>query len=385
MAASSADRPQPLVYIAGGLTGAKRDLLGRYELIRDGCRAAGFDSYLPHQDTGPREADISPSRVMESNLSALNRSVAVVAELTIPSHGVGIEIHHALLRGIPVLGIARERADISKMVRGHPALRGDIARYRKKEEIPRLVEQLLKGEIRAVGKARCRIIAVEGPDFVGKSTLVRKLANPIETMTGIKPTIVTDPPWNVSPWRELRNVFRKEERLSREAEALLYLTARVDNYLRNVRAILRSGGVVLADRWVDSWLAYQAVRIAQEADKVGAAIEFLLAQEMLLESFEDIELAGLSLLLMGQTDALFERGVATRSSLDKYESSENIEAVSRAYELLYSRFSHRIVRIETTGRNEEEVLRIATAVVEDYFRFHGLLGIKVPDGGAKAI
>lgn len=53
-AAKQKDQPKPLVYIAGGLTAAKRPLLQRYEKIREGCHAAGFESYLPHEDTGPR-------------------------------------------------------------------------------------------------------------------------------------------------------------------------------------------------------------------------------------------------------------------------------------------------------------------------------------------
>jgi thymidylate kinase len=258
------------------------------------------------------------------------------------------------------------------MVLAHPALRGGILRYAKDDEIPVLVANILRTELRAFGKPRSRIIAVEGPDFVGKSSLVGALKSILATMTGRELAITTDPPWEVPPWKDLRGVFRYDERLSKKAEALLYLTARVDNYRRNVKPILENGGIVLADRWIDSWLAYQSVRLAQDAGDARRALEFLLAQEMLLESFGDIELPGLSILLMAQIDELFRRASSRDEVFAKYELRSNIEAVMGVYDHLYTRFPHRIVRIETTGRSEEDVLKMATDVVADYLRFHGL-------------
>ena len=366
-------KPRSLVYIAGGLTGAKRAFLARYGLIREGCNAAGFDSYLPHEDTGPREAEIDPARVLESNLSALNRAVAIVAELTLQSHGVGIEIQHAFFRGIPVIGIAKDGADVSRMVRSHPALSGDILRYKKEQSIVSLVRDALMTELKGRSKVRSRIIAIEGPDGVGKSTLIQQLPQDIERLTGIAPTVVTDPPWTLPPWKELGDVFRHDKGLSRKAEALLYLTARVDNYHRNIKPILENGGIVLADRWVDSWLAYQSVRLATKKEEMGKSLQFLLALEMLLEAFEDIDLAGLSVLLMGQPDKLFERVVAVRPERDKYETKENIAAVCEAYDLLHTRFPQRIVRIETTGRTQSDVLEMTRGIVEDHLRYHGLV------------
>lgn len=289
------------------------------------------------------------------------------------SHGVGIEIQHSLTRGIPVLGIATDKADISRMVLGHLTLKGGVKRYRKLNDIPGLVFAMLRGEIKAVGRHQAHLIAVEGPDFVGKSELIPVLANHVERVTGTRPQVTTDPPWKLAPWGELQAIFKKDERLSKRAEALLYVTARVDNYRRNILPFLTSGGIVIADRFIDSWLAYQSVRMANEPRDRPRELEFLLAQEMLLESFGGIELPGLSLLLMADLDELFRRAESRPERDRKYEMRDFIAQVIEVYEDLYTRYPHRIVRIETTGRSKEEVKAIAAAVVSDYLHFHGLL------------
>src|SRR5437899_1564766 len=97
------DQQHPLVYIAGGLTKADESNLEVYKDIRTGCIQAGFEAYLPHEDTGSRKDNLDPKRVNDANLAALNRSAIVVAEVSVASHGVGIEIEYAARRGKPVL------------------------------------------------------------------------------------------------------------------------------------------------------------------------------------------------------------------------------------------------------------------------------------------
>ncbi|MDP9420148.1 MAG: hypothetical protein M3P53_08390 [Actinomycetota bacterium] len=61
-----------------------------------------------------------------------------------------------------------------------------------------------------------------------------------------------------------------------------------------------------------------------------------------------------------------ERRAASRRSRDKYEQTEFLREVAVAYDHLAERFPYRILRIETTGRSEEEVVSLALEAVRDY-------------------
>lgn len=357
---------RPLVYIACGLTKADESKLPIYRSIRDGCDLAGFDSYLPHEDTGARSDNLDPVRVCDANLAAINRSVAVVAEVSVASHGVGIEVQYAVDRGKPVVAVAQARTDLSRMLLGHPGLRTRIHRYNRAEEVPALVAGVLKQSLRGVESPRQRLIAIEGPDFVGKSTVARRLVTSVKERTGRPCELVTDPPWTLPPWDGLGGIFRSDNRLNRAAEALLFVAARVDNYGRIIRPKLEEGAVVILDRYIDSWFAYQSTRLGE----VGFAhpLDFLLAQQTLLEAFQAVMPPGLTVLLMAPEEQLLERYRKRGGDTDKYEASGILRGACQAYEELALRFPHRIARVETSGRDPDKVSEYVIGIVEEYLQ-----------------
>jgi len=359
------DRCRPLMYIAGGLTKADEAKLSVYKDIQAGCIQAGFDAYLPHEDTGSRKHNLDPHRVTEANFAAINRSAAVIAEVGVASHGVGIEIEYAASRGKPVLAIAPVQADVSRMVLGHPGIRGGVHRYARIHDVTNLVVKLVRTELRGQGVPRGRLVAVEGPDFVGKGGVSEYLVDHSNELFGLDATLVTDPPWKLQPWDALSNVFRSDNRLSGPAEALLYGAARVDNYHRCIRPALSAGKVVVCDRYIDSWFAYQSVRFHRWGANRERSLEFLMTQQTMLEAFGYIEPPGITILCMADISELRRRS-ETRASHDKYETWDFLEEVLTAYEELHSRFPYRIVRLETTGRDEATVRELAAEIVRDY-------------------
>ncbi len=356
-----------LINIAGGLTKATDAKLSVCKDIQAGCRQAGFDAYLPHEDTGSRRDNLDPRRVVEANFAAINRSAAVIADVGIASHGVGIEIEYAVRRGKPVLAIAPAKAEVSRMVVGHPGIRGGVPRYSRAQDVAGPVVKLLQTELRGYGVPRARLVAIEGPDFVGKGAVCEYLANHSPELFGLEATLVTDPPWKLPPWDALSNLFRSDERLSGPAGALLYGTARVDNYHRCIKPALSAGRLVLCDRYIDSWFAYQSVCLQQWGANGERALEFLLTQQTMLEAFGHIQPPGLTILLMADLEELRRRS-ATRASRDKYEGWDFLRNVLAAYEELHSRFPYRIVRLEATGREEVLVCQLAAEIVQDYLR-----------------
>jgi dTMP kinase len=354
-----------LLYIAGGLTHAKDSKLSVYKDIQEGCAQAGFDAYLPHEDTGSRKDNLDPNRVFDANLAAINRCVGVIAEVGVGSHGVGIEIEYAARRGKPVLAIAPKGADVSRMVLGHPGIRGGVRWFASTRDVSGLVAKLIETELRGIGTVRARLVALEGPDFVGKGTVAGHLAESSSRLFGRDGVLVTDPPWKLQPWDSLSSVFRSDERLSGPAEALLFGAARVDNYERQIKPALDSGKMVFCDRYIDSWFAYQSVRLKSRGFDPDKSLEFLLTQQTMWESFRQIEPPGITVLLMADVSEL-KRRAEVRSTRDKYENWDFLGMVLDAYEELHSRFPYRIVRVETTGRDERDVLELVSEIVKEY-------------------
>lgn len=109
------------VYISGALK-ASRDLAGArklYEFAATSVRRLGSDPYLPHATTDPeKEADLSPSLVYHTDITALRSCQAVVAFLDEPSLGVGAELAICAQDDIPVLGLCRSPDEISRFAVG---------------------------------------------------------------------------------------------------------------------------------------------------------------------------------------------------------------------------------------------------------------------------
>lgn len=104
---------------------------------------------------------------------------------------------------------------------------------------------------------RGRFISLEGGEGVGKSTQVRALAEALRGR-GLD-VIVTREPGGSEGAERIRELLLtgSEDRWGPQAEALLFAAARADHVQKTIRPALEAGQWVLADRFVDSSLAYQ--------------------------------------------------------------------------------------------------------------------------------
>jgi dTMP kinase len=104
---------------------------------------------------------------------------------------------------------------------------------------------------------RGKFISLEGGEGAGKSTQVRALAEALK-QRGIDP-LVTREPGGSEGGEKIRELLLAgtEERWGTRAEALLFAAARADHVEKTIRPALESGRWVIADRFVDSSLAYQ--------------------------------------------------------------------------------------------------------------------------------
>lgn len=99
-------------------------------------------------------------------------------------------------------------------------------------------------------------IVLEGVEGSGKSTQVRLLDEWL-TERGID-HIVTREPGGTATGEEIRRILLESEHIPPRAELLLMLAARAVFVDERVRPVLERGGVVVADRYELSTLAYQA-------------------------------------------------------------------------------------------------------------------------------
>ena len=111
------DTREPL-FLAGSIRGG-RQMLPVYRHIHDFLRRRGHDVMSWHVvDPGSdeKEAKMSEQEIYRRDISLLEESDCLIAEVTVPSIGVGYEICRALEVGLPVLCVHSTGANVSAML-----------------------------------------------------------------------------------------------------------------------------------------------------------------------------------------------------------------------------------------------------------------------------
>jgi len=124
------------IYFACSITGG-RQFEAVYQAITRALLEDGHEIPTAHlaQSNVTDLEKVVPARDVYARDAAWMRACdALIAEVSVPSHGVGYEIGFALNEGKPVLCLYQEGRAISKMISGnpHPALR--VQTYRDAAE-----------------------------------------------------------------------------------------------------------------------------------------------------------------------------------------------------------------------------------------------------------
>jgi nucleoside 2-deoxyribosyltransferase len=131
------------IYFAGSIRGGRDDaalyariiaLLEDYgEVLTEHVGAADVDQM--------GEQQLSDAAIYERDMDWLAEADAVVAEVTVPSHGVGYEIARAETWGKPVLCLHRPDGGrrLSAMLAGAPTLQCE--RYERVEDLPPVLDR----------------------------------------------------------------------------------------------------------------------------------------------------------------------------------------------------------------------------------------------------
>ena len=155
---------------------------------------------------------------------------------------------------------------------------------------------------------RGRFISLEGSDGCGKSTQIEKLRAWLK-QRGYE-TVLTREPGGCPISERIREIILSldSKGMSAECEALLYAASRVEHVREVVQPALKSGKIVICDRFLDSSIAYQAY-----GRELGEA--FI---RQINKPATDIAMPDLTLLLRADRERA-KRRMASGAPLDRLE------------------------------------------------------------------
>jgi nucleoside 2-deoxyribosyltransferase len=130
------------IYFSGSITGGRGDV-ARYRQIVAALEADGhrvLAGAVAAEDVGSGGEAIPRREIYERDIRWLDEADIVVAEVSLPSHGVGYEIAYARhRRAIPVICLTTRRC--SAMIEGDPGI--ELIEYGEVDSLlPRLLESI---------------------------------------------------------------------------------------------------------------------------------------------------------------------------------------------------------------------------------------------------
>src|SRR5512143_2927196 len=129
------------IYFACSITGG-REFEHVYQELTTALLADGHEiptAHLADSTVTELEGRVAPREVYERDVNWIRAADALIAEVSVPSHGVGYEVGFALAAGKPVLCLSRQGRKVSKMITGNPDPNLQVRTYLDNQEAVALV------------------------------------------------------------------------------------------------------------------------------------------------------------------------------------------------------------------------------------------------------
>jgi nucleoside 2-deoxyribosyltransferase len=110
------------IYFACSITGG-REFEPAYQAIVDALLADGHEiptAHLTKSTVANDEGRLAPRSVYDRDINWIENCDVLIAEVSVPSHGVGYEIGYALHARKRVICLYHEGRKVSKMISGNP-------------------------------------------------------------------------------------------------------------------------------------------------------------------------------------------------------------------------------------------------------------------------
>ena len=134
------------VFFAGSIRGGRK-LIPTYRRIIDFLISRNYVIISEHVASPvleELEANITEQDIFEKDTHWIEESDCVIAEVTIPSTGVGYEICHAVAHRKPVLCVYEKGSKVSAMVLGNTSRYVAAKAYSDDEQLERILLEFLK-------------------------------------------------------------------------------------------------------------------------------------------------------------------------------------------------------------------------------------------------
>jgi nucleoside 2-deoxyribosyltransferase len=129
------------IYFACSITGG-REYEPVYQAIVAALTGDGHEvptAHLADPGAAAQEAELGPQVVYARDTDWIRACHVLIAEVSVPSHGVGYEIGYALGLGRRVLAVYQEGRKVSKMISGNPDSNLTLMKYQTPEDaIPQI-------------------------------------------------------------------------------------------------------------------------------------------------------------------------------------------------------------------------------------------------------
>lgn len=136
----------PKIFLSGSIRGG-RQLLETYRFMYDILEEAGAEVLSWHvadPELEKIEMRMTEEEIYARDMNLLVKSDALIAEVTVPSTGVGYEICRALIQGIPVLCLYSQNTAVSAMLLGNPDRLLEAKAYMDKAALKNLITDFIR-------------------------------------------------------------------------------------------------------------------------------------------------------------------------------------------------------------------------------------------------
>lgn len=217
-----------------------------------------------------KDKELSDKKIFKREKLLIDQADCVIAEVSLPSHGVGGEIVYALIHDKPVLGLVFENHEdtISPMLEGNPSDNFFFEHYTF-GKLPYILKEFLL-HVEAVKKRKGKLIVVDGGDGSGKTTQAHLLMEYLKKHTMLAKYM--DFPQYYSSFhgktvaRFLRGEFGTLDQVSPYLAALAFAVDRA-SVKNEMDDFLKKGGYIIANRYATSSMAHQAAKFMQKNDQ----------------------------------------------------------------------------------------------------------------------
>lgn len=213
---------------------------------------------------------------------------------------------------------------------------------------------------------KSKFISLEGIDFTWKTPFSRWLQRDL-TAKGQEVVITRDPPYYLSPWEHFHEFFERGEGITKLSEAMLLFAARIDNSEREIKSALGRNAVVVADRYADSWFAYQSIRLADYFGGAGKAMDFLVTHHNTFARRNLLLTPDLTVWIYDSPHTTIKRA-EQKTKISKYENLPMQIKVDKQYRLLWKKFPRRIRRVDVRRKDINQAYALVKKVVFDFLQ-----------------